>query len=104
MHEFANTKLAEEKVIMDGDRVRTILTYDGEKRFTIMQEVASKNEEMVPVFAPGDIAHIGGTFGSITENSLTWEENGKSFFLASHNLSIGEMIEVANSMTEDSLK
>lgn len=103
-HEFANTKLAEEKVIMDGDRVRTILTYEGDKRFAIMQEATSKNEEMVPVFAAGDIAHIGGKFSSMTENSLTWEESGKSFFLASNDLSIGEMIEVANSMTEDSLK
>lgn len=103
-HEFANTKLIDEKVIMDGDRLRTILTYEGDKRYTLMQEPAVTSNTMIPVFASGEIAQVGGVFGTVTENSLTWEDNGKSFFLASHNLSIHEMVEVANSMTEDSLK
>lgn len=103
-HEFANTKLIDEKVIMDGDRLRTILTYEGDKRYTLMQEPAVASNTMIPVFASGEIAQVGGVFGTVTENSLTWEDNGKSFFLASHNLSIHEMVEVANSMTENSLK
>ena len=103
-YEFANTKLVDEKVIKDGDNLRVILTYEGDKRFTLMQESAVPNDAMIPVFAPGEIAQVGGVFGSVTENSLSWEENGKSFFLASHNLSMLEMVEVANSMTENSLK
>mgnify|MGYP003367251148 CR=1 FL=1 len=103
-HEFANTKLVDEKVIMDGDRLRTILTYEGEKRYTLMQEPAVASNSMIPVFASGEIAQVGGVFGTATENSLTWEDKGKSFFLASSDLSIHEMVEVASSMTENSLK
>lgn len=103
-HEFANTKLIDEKVIKEGDQLRTILTYEGDKRYTLMQEPAVSSNVMIPVFASGEIAQVGGVFGTVTENSLTWEDKGKSFFLASHNLSIHEMIEVASSLTEDSLK
>lgn len=103
-HEFANTKLIDEKVIMEGDQLRTILTYEGDKGYTLMQQPVVASKEMIPVFASGEIAQVGGVFGTVTENSLSWEDKGKSFFLASNNLSIHEMVEVASSMMEDSLK
>lgn len=102
--EFANTKLVDEEKIEDDGVNRVILTFEGEKNYTLMQEPSRPNEQMLPVFAPGDIAHIGGTIGSMTENSLSWEENGKTFFLASKDLTLSEMIEVASSLTADSLK
>lgn len=104
MREFANTKLVDEEKISDDGVNRVVLTFEGEKNYTLMQEPSKRNEQMLPVFAPGDIAHIGGTIGSITENSLSWEDNGKTFFLASKDLTLSEMIEVASSLTADSLK
>ena len=53
----------------------------------------------LPVFSPGDPADLGFTIGAITDNSISWEKDGISFFIASTKLSREEMIEVAASVT-----
>nr|WP_236823299.1 outer membrane lipoprotein carrier protein LolA [Bhargavaea massiliensis] len=91
----------EEEVVGSGDDKRVYLTYSGEKEFVIVQQQAkSPQEALVPVFAEGDPAHLGFTIGAITDNSVSWEQGGVSYFLASNGLSREEMVEVATSMIE----
>nr|WP_106781587.1 outer membrane lipoprotein carrier protein LolA [Lysinibacillus timonensis] len=98
------TLVGEQQVVEDGVE-RVILTFEGDKAFTLMEQPIVYNEEStVPVFAPGDPADLGFTIGAITDNSISWEQNGVSFFLASENLTREEMIEVASSVVPGGLK
>ena len=81
-----------------------ILTYEGEKAFTLMQQPAVMQETKLPVFAPGDPADLGFAIGAITDHSVSWEKDGVSFFIASTKLTREEMIEVAASVTAGSMK
>lgn len=95
----------EEKVIKDDAQERVILTYGGNKEFTIIQSPVTKNPaDLVPVFAAGDPADLGFAIGAITDQSISWEQNGVEFFLASNTMSRDEMISVASSMEASEMK
>lgn len=95
----------DEKVMeVDGEK-RVILTYSGDKEFTIIQHLSEQGDSsIIPVFSPGDPVDLGVAIGAITDQSLSWEQNGMSFFIASSTLTKEEMIEVAASMTTGGLK
>lgn len=99
-----HTKLVDEKEITENGMDRVILTFEGEKPFTLMQQPIVYNETVLPVFSPGDPADLGFTIGAMTDNSISWEKEGVSFFIASNKLTREEMIEVAASVTEGSMK
>lgn len=102
--QWDHTKLVEEQAIQDQGTERVILTYEGEKAFTLMQQPAVMQETKLPVFAPGDPADLGFAIGAITDHSVSWEKDGVSFFIASTKLTREEMIEVAASVTAGSMK
>ena len=100
-----NVKLVDEKTVSTDERTRTILTFDGDKAFTVIEEpVATENHLYIPVFSPGDPADLGFTIGAITDKSISWEKNGVSFFIATNSLSREEMVEVATSMVNGEIK
>lgn len=99
-----HTKLVDTQSINDNGVERVILTFEGEKPFTLMQQPVVYNETTLPVFSPGDPADLGFTIGAMTDHSISWEKDGVSFFIASTKLSREEMMEVAASVTEDSMK
>lgn len=97
--------MLEEKVIKNDTQERVIMTYGGKKEFTLIQSpITKKSVDLVPVFAAGDPADLGFAIGAITDQSITWEQNGIQFFLASDSMSREEMITVASSMTANDLK
>ena len=102
--QLENTKLVEDKVIQEGGMERVVLTYEGDKAFTVMQQPAIKGTTMLPVTSPGDPVDLGFTIGAITDTSISWEKDGVAFFIASSKLTREEMIEVAGSMTISSMK
>lgn len=103
--DWENTTLIDENKVTEDGVQRVILTFEGDKAFTLVQQpIVSDENAMVPVFAPGDPADLGFTIGAITDNSISWESDGMSFFIASGNLSKEEMIEVAASITAGSMK
>ncbi|WP_431028217.1 LolA family protein [Lysinibacillus sp. LZ02] len=102
--QWENTKLADETVIQEDGVERVVLTFEGEKAYTLMQQPAASGNSVLPVFAPGDLADLGFTIGAITDTSISWEKDGVSFFLASTKLTREEMMEVAASMTVGNVK
>lgn len=101
-----NTTLVDEKRIENEDGVqRVILTFEGDKSFTLVQEPIELGEtSTIPVFQPGELLDLGFTIGAITNHSISFEKDGVSFFIASNDLTQDEMIEVAASITAGSLK
>lgn len=103
--DWDNTKLIDEKSVSSEGAERRILTFEGEKSFTLVQQPIVYGESAtLPVYAPGDPADLGFTIGAITEKSISWERDGMSFFIASDNLTQEEMMEVAASVTAGGLK
>lgn len=101
---FENTKMTDEKAIREGGMDRVILTFEGDKAFTVMQQPVMKETSMLPVTSPGDPVDLGFTIGAITDTSISWEKDGVAFFVASSKLTREEMMEVAASMTISSMK
>ncbi|WP_245639583.1 LolA family protein [Viridibacillus arvi] len=99
-----NVKMTDEKTVASADGERRILTFEGDKPFTVIEQAANTNPLSVPVFAPGDPADLGFTIGAITDNSISWEKNGVSFFIATNSLTREEMVEVASSMVNGEVK
>ncbi|WP_391117885.1 LolA family protein [Psychrobacillus sp. L3] len=105
MVQWDQLHLLDEKVLNVEGEKRVILTYSGDKQFTIIQQLSQKNSSTtIPVFAPGDPVDLGVAIGAVTDQSISWEQDGMSFFLASSSLTKEEMIEVASSMSVSELK
>ncbi|RKJ54680.1 outer membrane lipoprotein carrier protein LolA, partial [Butyricicoccus sp. 1XD8-22] len=103
--QWEGTTLVDEQTIVEDGTERVILTFEGDKPFTLMEQpIAYDENSTVPVFAPGDPADLGFTIGAITDNSISWERDGVSFFLASESLTRDEMMEVAASVIPGELK
>lgn len=104
MLNWTHTKLVAEQKLTVNDAERVILTFEGEKPFTLLQQPIVQADTMVPVFSPGDPADLGYTIGAITDHSISWEKDGIAFFIASTQLSREEMMEVAMTMTASGMK
>lgn len=102
--EWEGVVLKEEKVMKTADGERIFMAYEGEKKFTLVQERSLPVNGELPVSVEGDPVDLGFTVAALTEHSIRWESGGQSFFLASDNLTTDEMIEVAMSMAPSSLK
>ena len=77
---------------------RVILSFGGEKPFTIVQEtVQDNNDVIIPVF--GEPLMLSDSIGIISENMANWFSNGIEYYISSSSLDQDEIIEVANSIS-----
>ncbi|MFF2448772.1 outer membrane lipoprotein carrier protein LolA [Neobacillus sp. NPDC058068] len=103
--ELKGTKLIGEKEVKIEDGKRVILTYDGKKSFTLIQEkVTAKTVLATPTYLEGDIVDLGVTIGAVSDQSISWSDGGVDYMIASNNLTKEELIEVAESVQGDSVK
>jgi outer membrane lipoprotein-sorting protein len=95
-------KLKEEKNVQIEDGKRVVLTYDGKKPFTLVQEKLSvKPASATPATstpAEGQPVDLGFTIGALTDHSVSWSQGGVDYMLASKKLTKEELIEVAGSV------
>lgn len=104
-YKLKGTKLTGEKAMKIEDGTRAVLTYDGKKSFTLVEEkVAVKAASIVPANVEGDLVDLGATIGAVTDHSITWSQDGVDYMIASTNLTRDEMIQVAQSVQGDAVK
>ncbi len=97
--------LIDEKDIATDSGKRIVLTYGGDKSFTLVQEKAEvMPTAMVSTQAPGKIVDLGFTVGAMTDTSISWTYDGVDYMLASKDLSSDEMVMVARSVQGDMVK
>jgi len=94
----SNTYLTSSETIETNNGNRVILTFSGEKNFVLIEEkTVAKNEmEIVPVY--GEPLLLSESIGALSANSLSWDANNISYYLASTELSTQEMQTIANSL------
>ena len=95
----SGTKLVSEDKIKNDNTDRVIMTYDGDKSFTLVEEVASVFNEFTIIPTIGEPYQLMDTLGVITNNSLSWTSGGIDYYLISDVMEKDEMIEVAESIT-----
>lgn len=103
--ELPGVTLADERVMNTENGKRIVLTYDGEKSFTLVQEKAGVMEDgTYPVAIDGNPVDLGFTVGAQSENSVRWTYQGVEYMLASSELTPEEMVMVAKSVQGDAVK
>lgn len=93
-----NTKLVQEEKVEKDNGDRIIMTFDGDKPFLLVEETANIEEEMTIVPTYGEPFMLMDTFGSLTDNSLTWTTGGIEYYLVSDVMSQDELLEIAQSI------
>lgn len=95
-------KLVDEKEVKLENGKRVVLTYEGEKSFTLVQEkVTVKEASTSPTYVDGDLVDLGVTIGAVSEGSITWTMDGVDYMIASNNLTEEELVEIARTVQGD---
>ncbi len=93
----AGTTYSKEEMLKEENSERVILTYKGEKPFTLIEEKAKRSENHQTVNTTAQIVMYKGVVGVLTPTSLTWSESGTEFYLIGEDLSQMELLKIASS-------
>ena len=97
--------LLDEKEVKTDKGQRVVLTYEGEKSFTLIEEKAEVVQaKIVSTNINGNPVDLGFTVGAITNNMIKWTFEGVNYTLASQNMTSDEMVEVARTVGIDPVK
>lgn len=95
----ADAQLTDKQEVELEDGQRVIMTFTGERNFTLIQEnLNSVTTLSYPKDVQGEIVNLGFTIGALSENIIEWNYNGVDFYLASEDLTKEELVEIAISV------
>ena len=97
------TKLQSEETIKTNNSERIILTFTGDKSFTLIEEVSKTPEEFEVTTTSGELVFYENVLGSLTDTSINWSMNGKDYYIIGDNLTNEELLKVAASTSVVSL-
>ncbi|WP_449538590.1 LolA family protein [Ferdinandcohnia sp. Marseille-Q9671] len=100
----AGAELVEEKEIETENGTRVIMTFGGDKNFTLIQERARVAEVGTTISVSGEPVDLGFTVGILSDKALTWTHNGVEFMVASDELTQEELISVARTVQGKAVK
>lgn len=92
------TVLKDQEKVSKTDGERVILTFAGDKGFTLVEETATKEKEFTIIPTYGEPGFVNDTIGAITDNSLNWISNGIEYYMVSDVMNTVELLDVANSI------
>ncbi len=95
------TVLEEQEKVSKTDGERVILTFSGDKSFTLVEETATPSKEFTVVPTYGEPLQVNDTIGAVTDNSLNWTSNNIEYYIVSDVMSSKELLEIANSISTD---
>ncbi|RBW67844.1 LolA family protein [Bacillus taeanensis] len=92
--------LSEEKELSVDGEEKVILSYTGDKSFTLIQQQArAAVETSTPVsMMYGEPVDLGFTIGVMNNQSISWMHKGMEFYLTSNNMDEDELAAVARSV------
>lgn len=94
-----NTYLTNQERVSTSDGERMILTFTGDKAFTLVEETVSYSQspEIIPTY--GSVELIGASLAVINDNSASWFNNGIEYYIVSDVMSTGELLQVVRSIS-----
>lgn len=93
------TYLETEKTIELDEGSRIILTFSGDTSFMLVEEPASKEDEMTVIPTSGDLDIFMDTVAIVDDTSISWSSSGVNYYLVSSDMTTGELINVAKSVS-----
>ena len=97
-----DSSLKEVSTITINNGTQVILTYAGERNFTVLESKVTGSEEFILKEIDGEIIDIYGTFGYSVSNTninkIYFVHNGVSYQIWSDSESVATLIEVASGM------
>lgn len=99
MYMPVNTYLSSQDQVSKDFGERVILTFDGEKPFMLVEETVIKDTELTITPMNGDIDMLGGIIGAVSDNSVTWINEGIEYYVVSDSLSKEELMSIAKSVS-----
>lgn len=97
------TLFKNEETIKTDNSERVILTFTGEKSFTLIEEASKAPEEFEVTASSGELVFYENVLGNLTGTSLNWTMDGKDYYIISDNLNNEELLKVASSTAVVSL-
>lgn len=95
-----NTYLSGENKVSKIDGERVILTFSGEKPFTLVQETVSINDEFETISTFGEPELLLDTIGILDEQTVSWISEGIEYYITSEVMNQSELLEVASSISQ----
>ncbi len=95
-----NTYLASENKVSKTDGERVILTFSGDKPFTLVQETISVSDEFETVDAFGEPELLLDTIGILEDKTVSWISQGVEYYLTSDVMSKEELLDVVSSISQ----
>ena len=95
----SGTYLSTEESVDKEDGERIILTFAGETPFILVEETVSKSDEMEIIPVNGEPTIIMDTVAALSDSSVNFISNGVEYYLASEDMSMQEILEVAESIS-----
>lgn len=93
------TYLETEKTVVLDEGSRIILTFAGDTSFMLVEEVATKEDELSVIPTSGDLDIFRDTIAIIGETSVSWVSDGVEYYLVSTEMNTSELINVAKSIS-----
>lgn len=94
----SSTYLSNSEKVDTDEGNRVILTFAGEKNFTLIEEIAniSQEFEIIPVY--GEPVMLSDTIAAKSANSMYWTSDNINYYLTSNDLTTAEMVTIAESL------
>ena len=93
-----DTKLTNKESISTGSGERVIMTFDGENPFIVVEQTASISDNSV-ISIDGNPYLLASGVASVSDKMVSWINNGIEYYVISDDLSLKELVSVANSMS-----
>ena len=91
------TKLtAQDKIDKDN---RTILTFDGDESFTIIEQTANIEDNNKVITKDGELEFVNDVIGNISDNEVSFISNGIEYYATSNTMDTKQLLEVVNSIS-----
>ncbi len=96
-----NTMLGEEEIVSYNSSKSAIMTFKGDKPFTVIQNYIDFQEDMKIGRTVGELIVLGNSIAVITDTSIEWIDGGIEFMIVSDSLTKDELMTIANSFIMD---
>ena len=95
----SGTYLDTEKTVELDKGSRIILTFAGDTSFMLVEETASKSDELSVIPTSGDLDMVMDSIAVIGDSSINWISDNVEYYLVSSDMSKSELINVAKSIS-----
>ncbi|MBR3898159.1 MAG: outer membrane lipoprotein carrier protein LolA [Bacilli bacterium] len=93
-----NTKLTNKETVSLDKGERVIMTFEGDKPFLLVEQTASVVPDNSTISVDGNPYQMATSVAAVSDNMVSWINNGIEYYVVGNNLSEKELISVASSI------